>query len=92
MLRHPFQAVLFDLGGVVFTSPFEAIYSYEKDLGLRKNSINKVIVKNGHNGAFSSLEKGIYTLSQFYIEFDKGNLPDTNRPSPPKEGCEVRFQ
>jgi hypothetical protein len=52
-----YRAVLFDIGGVVFDSPFVAIYRYEEQLGLPKHTINKVRidrVMNFHNLSMSS--------------------------------------
>ncbi|KAL6044824.1 Acyl-CoA dehydrogenase member 10 [Balamuthia mandrillaris] len=66
-----FAAVLFDLGGVVLGSPFDAIESYERELGLPPLSINRCIAKRGHQGAFARLERGEISLSTFYQDFDR---------------------
>jgi len=42
--RHPLlhKAVLFDLGGVVYDSPFVELFQYEKELSLPRGYFNKV--------------------------------------------------
>jgi putative hydrolase of the HAD superfamily len=66
----PYRAVLFDLGGVVVGSPLEAIAQYEVELGLPRNTINRVVVDTGPAGAWSRLERGELTLDAFYPAFD----------------------
>ena len=36
-----YQAVIFDLGGVVLGSPLHAIADYEREIGIPANSINR---------------------------------------------------
>lgn len=43
------SAVMFDLGGVLFESPFPMIGEYERELGLPKDAIHRVIVGSGKN-------------------------------------------
>lgn len=62
--------MIFDLGGVVVASPLDAIRRYERDLGLERNAINRAIVRLGESGAWSRLERGELTLSEFYPAFD----------------------
>lgn len=65
-----FRAVLFDLGGVVVGSPLHAIAAYERDLGLPRNAINRIVVETGPAGAWSRLERGELGLEAFYPAFE----------------------
>jgi len=64
------RAVIFDLGGVVVGSPLHAIASYERELGLERHAVNRVVVSTGHPGAWSRLERGELELEQFYPAFE----------------------
>jgi putative hydrolase of the HAD superfamily len=65
-----FRAVIFDLGGVVLGSPPQAFRAYEADLGLPTNFLNKLIVRNGTQGAWERLERGELDMLGFVREFD----------------------
>lgn len=54
----PIEAVIFDLGGVVLSSPFEAFASYEADLGLPDGFIRRLNMDNHHENAWARLERG----------------------------------
>ncbi|PPQ99122.1 hypothetical protein CVT26_014372 [Gymnopilus dilepis] len=69
--RPMFQAVIFDIGGVVLQSPFIAIAQYEHKLGLPLNYINCSIVGRGHNGAWQKFERGELELLEFYEAFGR---------------------
>lgn len=64
------SAVLFDLGGVVLGSPLHAIRSYEAELGLSRNAINRVAADTAPHGAWSRLERGELDMQTFYAEFE----------------------
>eukprot|EP00123_Amoebidium_parasiticum_P016212 comp23337_c0_seq1/m.38473 comp23337_c0_seq1/g.38473 ORF comp23337_c0_seq1/g.38473 comp23337_c0_seq1/m.38473 type:complete len:1053 (-) comp23337_c0_seq1:121-3279(-) len=64
------KAIIFDLGGVVLGSPFEAIAKYEAEAGLAENTINKVIGRS-EGGAFQKLETGQVSLEEFLPLFEK---------------------
>jgi epoxide hydrolase-like predicted phosphatase len=64
------RAVIFDLGGVVIGSPLHAIADYERELGLARNAINRVVVASGPTGAWSRLERGELGLEEFYPCFE----------------------
>jgi putative hydrolase of the HAD superfamily len=66
-----FQAVIFDLGGVVLGSPLHAINRYEQHLGLAKNAINRVAAETSPHGAWSRLERGELSMDAFYAEFEQ---------------------
>ena len=53
-----YRAVIFDLGGVVFPSPFAAWRAHEAAHGLPHGFISRVIVDGGEHGAWSRFERG----------------------------------
>lgn len=65
-----YRAVVFDLGGVVLGSPIHAIQRYESQIGLEKNSINRVVAETAPHGAWSRLERGEITIEAFYTAFE----------------------
>jgi epoxide hydrolase-like predicted phosphatase len=65
------EAVIFDLGGVVFDSPLHFIREYEKRHGLPENLIARVVGGyGGDDGAWQRLERGEMTLAEFCARFD----------------------
>ena len=64
------RAVVFDLGGVVVGSPLHAIAAYERELGLERHAVNRVVVSTGHPGAWSRLERGELGLEEFDPAFE----------------------
>lgn len=64
------RAVIFDLGGVVVGSPLHAIADYERELGVPDGAINRLVVANGPDGAWSRLERGELALDEFFPRFD----------------------
>jgi putative hydrolase of the HAD superfamily len=61
-----YRAVIFDLGGVVFPSPFEAFDAYDFDTGLEPGTVRALIKASSETGAWSQLERGELTLHAFY--------------------------
>jgi putative hydrolase of the HAD superfamily len=59
------KAVLFDFGGVVLSSPFEAFRHYERDHGLPEDFIRTVNATNHHDNAWALLERGEVDLEGF---------------------------
>ena len=59
------SAVIFDLGGVVFGSPFEHFDTYETAAGLPPGSVRRVIAHSSEHGAWAALERGELTMSEF---------------------------
>ena len=53
-----FQAVIFDLGGVVLGSPLPAIAAFEADTGLPRRFIARLVIDGGHDGPWACLERG----------------------------------
>ncbi len=62
-----YEAVIFDLGGVVLGSPLHAIARYERDGGFPQGFINRVVVESGRQGAWSRLERGELEMDAFCI-------------------------
>jgi putative hydrolase of the HAD superfamily len=52
-----FRAVIFDLGGVVFPSPFDAFDAYERDAGLPARFVRQVIAASAEDGAWARFER-----------------------------------
>ncbi len=65
-----YDAVIFDLGGVVLGSPLHAIARYERDHSIPTGFINRVVVESGSGGAWSRLERGELELEAFYAAFE----------------------
>ena len=64
------RAVLFDFGGVILTSPFEAFAHYEARNGLPVGFIRQVNATNHHHNAWARLERNEVTLAEFATEFE----------------------
>jgi putative hydrolase of the HAD superfamily len=64
-----FRAVIFDLGGVVFPSPFDVFAAYERDHGLPDRFIRSVVAASADHGAWARLERSELTIEEFGIEF-----------------------
>jgi putative hydrolase of the HAD superfamily len=59
------RAVLFDLGGVVFPSPFDAFDAYEAEAGLPHGFVRRVIAHSAEAGAWERLERSEVSFEQF---------------------------
>ncbi len=64
------RAVIFDLGGVVFGSPFEHFDTYERTAGLPTGSVRRVIARSSQDGAWAALERGELTMPAFCAALD----------------------
>ena len=65
-----YQAVLFDIGGVVVDSPLHTIARYERDHGIPEGFLNSVVRDTGPAGAWSRMERGELTATEFCAHFD----------------------
>jgi putative hydrolase of the HAD superfamily len=65
-----YRAVIFDLGGVVLPSPFEAFRAYERARGLPHRFISDVVVSGGDHGAWSRFERGELGPDEFATAFE----------------------
>jgi len=64
-MLHMKKAVLWDFGGVILASPFEAFRHYEGDHGLPIDFIRTVNSTNPHTNAWAMLERSQVTADQF---------------------------
>jgi putative hydrolase of the HAD superfamily len=63
------KAVLWDFGGVILSSPFEAFNRYEAEHGLPGDFIRSVNATNPHDNAWAHLERSDITAAQFDSRF-----------------------
>ena len=59
------EAVLWDFGGVILSSPFEAFNAYEADAGLPTDFIRTVNATNPHTNAWALLERSDVSPDEF---------------------------
>ena len=64
------QAVLWDFGGVLTTSPFDAFNRYEAENGIPKDFIRGINATNPEHNAWAKLESSAISLAQFDTEFE----------------------
>ena len=65
-----YRAVIFDLGGVVFPSPFQAFDAYDRDAGLAPGTVRALIRTSSETGAWAALERGELSLPEFYAQLE----------------------
>ena len=63
------KAVLWDFGGVILTSPFEAFGRYESERGLPDGFLRLVNATNPDANAWARLERSELTGAEFDAEF-----------------------
>ena len=61
----PLRAVLWDFGGVILTSPFEAFRHYESAAGLPQDFIRTINSTNPHSNAWALLERSDISPAEF---------------------------
>ena len=61
----PYRAVIFDLGGVVFPSPFEAFDAYDRGNELEPGTMRALIRTSSESGAWAALERGELSMDEF---------------------------
>ena len=61
---------MFDFGGVITTSPFEAFARYELEVGLPPDSIRKINSTNPDDNAWAKMERSEVTLPEFCELFE----------------------
>ena len=65
------SAVLWDFGGVILTSPFEAFARYEKELGLPVGFVRRVNATNPDANAWAKLERSEVDAAGFAALFEE---------------------
>ena len=63
------KAVLWDFGGVILSSPFEAFNRYESANGLPADFIRSVNANNPHDNAWARLERSEISAGEFDRQF-----------------------
>lgn len=64
------KAVLWDFGGVILTSPFEAMERFERDNGLPPGFFRSLNSYNHHDNAWARLERNEVGIDDFCDEFE----------------------
>lgn len=64
------RAVLFDFGGVVLSSPFEAFAAYERRAGLAPGAIREINATDPDSNAWARLERSEVDISSFCELFE----------------------
>ena len=66
----PPLAVLWDFGGVILTSPFEAFRLYELEAGLPEDFIRMLNARNPDTNAWAKMERSEVSLAEFVALFE----------------------
>lgn len=64
-----FEAVIFDFGGVITESPFEAFNRLESERGIPKDTIRRINATNPHDNAWAKFERSEIDLAGFDVAF-----------------------
>ena len=70
MANPEIKAVLFDFGGVILSSPFEAFARYEQEQGLPDGLIRRLNATNPDTNAWAALERSEVDLVGFAERFE----------------------
>ena len=62
-------AVLWDFGGVILSSPFEAFTAFEESRGIPRDHIRRVNATNPDDNAWARLERSDISPTEFDVEF-----------------------
>jgi putative hydrolase of the HAD superfamily len=65
-----FEAVIFDFGGVITASPFEAFNRLEEERGLPRDFIRSVNAANPHDNAWAQFERAEIDARRFDVLFE----------------------
>ena len=65
-----FKAVVFDFGGVITASPFEAFNRLEEERGLPADFIRRVNAANPHSNAWAQFERAEIDARRFDVLFE----------------------
>lgn len=71
MANPDIKAVLWDFGGVLTTSPFDAFSEYEADNGLPTGAIRGLNATNPDHNAWARFERGQITVEEFVVLFEQ---------------------
>ena len=70
MAAGAFKAVIFDFGGVITSSPFEAFNRLEDERGLPRDFIRSVNALNPHDNAWAKFERAEIDARKFDVLFE----------------------
>src|SRR5262245_15461945 len=65
-----FRAVLWDFGGVLTTSPFDAFNRFEAEQGIPKDFIRRINATNPEHNAWAQLESSVISAAEFDAAFE----------------------
>jgi putative hydrolase of the HAD superfamily len=65
------RAALFDFGGVILSSPFEAFNAYESEVGLEPDTIRRLNATNPDTNAWARFERGELDPAGFAEVFEE---------------------
>jgi putative hydrolase of the HAD superfamily len=68
-MNNNIKAVLWDFGGVISTSPFDAFRRYEDERGLPRDFLRQVNATNPHSNAWACFERGEIDATVFGERF-----------------------
>src|SRR2546421_10452593 len=68
---HLIRAALFDLGGVILSSPFDSFARYERENGLDAGFIRGLNAADHLTNAWARLERNEVTLDEFAVLFEE---------------------
>ena len=66
----PITAALFDFGGVILSSPFEAFSAYEREVGLPDGFIRSLNATDPDHNAWARMERSEVTIPEFCDLFE----------------------
>ncbi|CAN5907641.1 HAD-IA family hydrolase [soil metagenome] len=64
-------AVLWDFGGVILSSPFDAFNRYETEAGLPKDFVRSLNARNPDTNAWAKMERSEVSLPEFVALFEE---------------------
>ncbi len=64
------RAVLWDFGGVILSSPFEAFRAYEREAGLPEDFVRMLNARNPDANAWAKMERSEVSLQDFVTLFE----------------------
>src|SRR5262245_5255282 len=67
----PIRAVIFDVGGVIVSSPFDAFARYEADHGLPPGLLRQLNATNPDDNAWARLERSEVDLAGFAALYEE---------------------
>lgn len=73
-VRAMFDAVFFDFGGVVLSSPFQAFAVYEQRVGLPPDAVRTINATNPDTNAWARFERNEFGVDEFVATFEREAL------------------